>query len=198
VEWRLEGLDLIRPDREWMDLENQPGFHERSQMIADLVNVVFELRPDALTLTDIGCGDGALLAKLGLGPRAWGYELGIGDVMHAKSRGVAVMQKDILHDTLDYGDVLIVSEVLEHLDNPVSFLTRLPSDRILIASSPSRETGNWHNSIHTWAWDLDGYADMVKRGGWRVVFQMDCDGGTNVFNGVFGEQRFQAVVAMQP
>jgi SAM-dependent methyltransferase len=197
VEWRLEGLDDIRADRGWMDLENQPGFRERSQMIADLVTVVFELKPNAWTLTDIGCGDGALLAKLGLGPRAWGYELGAGDVAHARSRGFDVMQKDILHDTLDYGDVLVVSEVLEHLDNPVNFLTQLPRGRVLIASSPSRETGDWHNPIHTWAWDLEGYADVVKRGGWRVIFQMDCDGGTNVFNGVLGEQRFQAIVAVR-
>lgn len=199
----LEGEDDIRPDREWMDLEHQPGFMQRAKMVADLANLVLSLRhsyrPSVTTITDLGCGDGSMMRRLNLnmGQRAWGYELGAGDVAHAQKNGLDVRQIDIVQDwgEIDYGHIIIASEVLEHLDEPVTFLRRLPQ-RTLIASSPSRETGEWHNRIHRWAWDLDGYRDVLSQGGWRVIYQAECDGGDNTFNGITGSQRFQAVIAM--
>lgn len=197
MEWGpLEGLDVTGPDRPWMALEGQPGFRERSQMIADLVKFILSLRPDVKTVTDLGCGDGSLLKMLNLGSLAWGYEIGRGDVAYAQSRGLDVRSRDIIADHLLYGDLIIASEVLEHISDPVEFLRKLPHDRVLVVSSPSRETGEWHNVIHTWAWDLDGYRDVVKRGGWRVLYQAECDGGMNSFSGVTGQQNFQAIVAV--
>jgi trans-aconitate methyltransferase len=194
MEWKLEGLDDIRPDRPWMNLEGQPGFAQRAKLVADLARLVIGVSLVG-TVTELGCGDGSLLARLGRpGGSCWGYELGIGDVDHARSRGLDVMQADILTDQLEYGDLIIASEVLEHFADPVSFLKRLP-DRLLIASSPSMETGAWHNPIHSWAWDLDGYRELLERSGWRVLYQADCDGGTNTFGGVTGPQRFQALAA---
>ncbi len=80
------------------------------------------------------------------------------------------------------------------LRDPVAFLRALP-DRLLIASSPSAETGTWHNPVHSWAWDLSGFRDLLTRSGWRVLYQAEADGGTNTFGGVVGVQRFQCAVA---
>lgn len=195
----LEGKDDIRPDREWMDLEHQPGFAQRAKMVTDLVELVRAIRSGATTVCDLGCGDGALLRWLKLGKNAWGYELGRGDVEYGRSRGTDVIHADIVEDWagLTYGDVIIASEVLEHITDPVTFLSRLPRDPVLIVSSPSRESGVWHNPIHTWAWDLAGYRDVVERGGWVPVYQVECDGGENTFNGITGKQCFQAIVAVR-
>jgi hypothetical protein len=197
MEWGpLEGLDDARPGRPWMMLESQPGFQQRAHMMCGLVRLVLALRPDVCTVTDLGCGDGSMLARLGLGKQAWGYELGGGDVTHARGAGLDVRAANILTDELTYGDLLIASEVLEHLADPVKFLERLPRGRLLIASSPSRETGTWHNAIHTWAWDLEGYRDVINRASWRVIYQVECDGGDNSFGGVTGRQCFQGVIAV--
>lgn len=198
MEWKLEGLDDIRPDRPWMNLERQPGFAQRAKLVADLARLVCELRPDIASVSDLGCGDGSLLNRMPAYLERWGYELGASDVGHAVDRlGLDVRQADILRSPLEYGDLIVASEVLEHLADPVGFLKGLPdeADAHLIASSPSAETGEWHNSIHSWAWDLDGYRDLLERGGWRVLYQAECDGGFNTFGGVTWPQRFQAIVA---
>lgn len=200
-EWRLPGGEIISCDRPWMDLENQPGFRQRSYMVADLARLVVALRPGVTTtVTDLGCGDGSLLAMLDLPPhvRAWGYEIGAGDVTHGRSRKLDVRQADILTGPLDYGGLLICSEVLEHIADPAGFLKGLPDGRVLIASSPSAEHAGWFNPIHSWAWDLNGYRDLLEGAGWRVLYHAEVHGGDNEFGGVRGTQRFQAVVAVRP
>jgi hypothetical protein len=200
MEWKLPGADDIRPDRPWMRLEGQPGFRQRAKMVADLVHLVAEVSPAVVAVTELGCGDGSLLGRFDLQSfvKRWGYEIGAGDVERACSRGLDVRQADILSDPLEYGDLLVVSEVLEHLADPVKFLMALPlEDGFLIASSPSEETGDWHNPIHSWAWDAGGYRELLERGGWRVLYQAECGGGFNTFGGVTRPQRFQACVAVR-
>jgi hypothetical protein len=210
MEWKL--FDTVPPeplaaiaDRPWMRLEGQPGFTQRAAMVAGLVSLMLAAGDQITSLTDLGCGDGSLLAAIGQQPGVvmWGYEIGAGDVAHARSRGLEVRRADILADKLDYGDLIIASEVLEHLADPEGFLKGLPQaprrqyapGQFLLTSSPSLETGDWHNPIHAWAWDTEGYRDLLERSGWRVLYQAECDGGLNTFGGVTGPQRFQAIVA---
>ena len=120
-----------------MQLGGQPGFPQRAGMVTALASLVIALAPAITAVTDLGCGDGSMLARLDLPPyiKGWGYELGAGDVEHARSRGLDVRQADILAEPLEYGDLIIASEVLEHLEDPASFLKALPpdglSDRLL-------------------------------------------------------------------
>jgi hypothetical protein len=194
AEWKLAGDEQRGRDRPWMDLAHQPGFAQRAAMVTGLVALVVQFT-GALTVTDLGCGDGEMLAMLPPGLIAWGYEIGSGDVRAAQARGLDVWQADIIADpSLEYGRILIVSEVLEHLDDPAGFLDALPDDCILIASSPAAETGDWHNPVHSWAWDAAGYRALIESAGWRVLYQAECDGGLNTFDGVIGQQRFQAAV----
>lgn len=199
MEWKLFGEVPAEPlhtliDRPWMDLKGQPGFGQRARMVADLVRLCAALGGHA-TVTDLGCGDGSLLAMMPPHLTCWGYEIGAGDVAHAQAHGRDVRRANIITDapTLDYGDVIIASEVLEHLADPSGFLKGLP-DRLLIASSPSAETGDWHNPIHSWAWDPAGYKALLQRSGYHVFYQAEVSGGTNCFGGVTGPQRFQAIV----
>ena len=201
TEWKLfretpPETPVMLAGRGWMRLEGQPGFAERAGQVAGLAALAAALKPGVATVTELGCGDGALLARMPSWLTGWGYELGAGDVKMARSRGLDVRQADILADDLEYGDLLIVSEVLEHLADPHKFLLSLP-DRLLIASSPSGETGDWHNPVHAWAWDTDGFRALLGDAGWRVLYQCEFDGGWNSFSGIEGRQRFQAAVAVR-
>ncbi len=201
MEWRLFGDVPPEPPqmlatRGWMDLENQPGFAQRADMVARLVLLASGLRPGIRSVTDLGCGDGSLLTRLPSHLTVWGYEIGPGDVAAGVARNLDVRHADILRDSLDYGDLLVASEVLEHLADPRAFLKALPA-RPLVVSSPSAETGEWHNPIHSWAWDLPGYRDLMETSGWRVLYQTECNGGRNSFGGAEKPQWFQAIIAVR-
>ncbi len=40
---------------------------------------------------------------------------------------------------------------------------------ISIASSPWTENIDDHYGYHTWAWDVEGYANMLESNGWKVI-----------------------------
>lgn len=184
--------------RPWMNLRGQPGFQARADAVVDVVDLAFSLYPSAQTVTELGAGDGSLLAALRVpNGRRWGYEIGRGDVAYAFQRGLHVYQADILRDELNYGDVLVVSEVLEHLADPDGFLRQLPPGRPVVASSPSLETVEWHNEIHAWAWDVEGYRELFCRNGYAVGHHGEIDGGRNVFACVEGPQNFQVLLAVR-
>lgn len=203
TEWRLYGREEPRysqveffKEHPWVPPENQAGHTERIRMVADLVRkVVAEHGPT--TISDLGCGDGSLLYALrDLLVRMWGYDAGRENVRVAREKGLDVGERNILRDRLEYGSLVTCCEVVEHLAQPREFLRCLPSGvEMLIISSPSAETGDWHYGEHAWAWDLDGYAALVRDAGWRVVEHVECAGGVNHHGGVAGEQRFQAIFA---
>lgn len=202
MQWKLyeteppEAIDYLR-NRNWMNLRNQPGFLQRADEVVRLVELAFKIYPDSSTITDLGCGDGSLLAMIRLpNDRKWGYEIGRADVQHAFVRGLDVRTADILVDRLNYGDVLVASEVLEHLADPDSFLKNLPP-RPVVFSSPSAETDVWHNEIHAWAWDYEGYGELMRRNGYEIIVHSETYGGMNTFAGVTEHQSFQAVLAVK-
>ncbi len=179
----------------WVPPENQAGHAQRQVMVGEIVRDLVAERAIG-TLTDLGCGDGTLLAALAdLPVRAWGYDLGAGNLLRAAQLGVDARQGDLLTGSLEYGDLLIASEVIEHLADPETFLRGLPACTALVLSSPSAETAEWHYEHHAWAWDLDGYAALAQRSGWQILRQEECDGGVNWHGGVTRPQRFQALVA---
>lgn len=153
----------------WVPGELQPGYDERLQMVADMVRTI-----DVWTVTDLGAGDGTLLRRILFGEPAlscWGYDLGEDNRQRAAQHGIDVRQGDILAlDTLELGDLIVCTEVVEHLVDPHRFLRELAThaDHIVV-SSPSTETDLDHYEHHAWAWDHDGYATLLEQAGWRVV-----------------------------
>jgi hypothetical protein len=178
----------------WVPPEHQLGHAQRTEMVAQLVfSVVDKYRP--ASVSDLGCGDGSLLARIsGIGSRIWGYDAGIENVRVAQAKGLDVRRADLLGAGIEYGELITCSEVIEHMARPHEFVASLPG-HLLILSSPSAETGDWHYYDHTWAWDLEGYAALVEGAGWRVTEQRECDGEVNHHNGVTRPQRFQAIFA---
>lgn len=208
TEWRLfeEGAVPVFTTQEffaahpWISPAHQIGHAERMQMVLQAYRDLSHARATE-ALTDLGCGDGSFLELLrasGEMPpvRAWGYDAGTGNVEVARQKGLDVRQANILTDELEYGDIITVTEVIEHLLDPHTFLRSLPS-KYLIATSPSAETDEWHYEHHAWAWDIDGYSKLLHDAGWMELRHYECfskqmyDHGT----GFFQPLRFQAIVA---
>jgi 2-polyprenyl-3-methyl-5-hydroxy-6-metoxy-1,4-benzoquinol methylase len=125
------------------------------------------------TVSDLGAGDGGFLSTLrDLPVTGWGYDLQPSNIEGAAERGVDVRYGDFVAGPVDHGDLTVCTEVLEHLLDPHALVAAIPSP-VLIASSPVNETAAAHYAFHLWAWDRDGYADLLTAGGYQIVEHVD-------------------------
>ena len=95
----------------------------------DLAIIAAQIAPGARVL-DIGCGDGALMAALGVrGVDARGMELDGACVERCVARGLSVMQGDADRDLADYGDgafdYAILSQALQTMHRPADVVEQL-------------------------------------------------------------------------
>lgn len=136
---------------------------------------------DLGTIVDLGAGDGALLSLL---PpeiheqnRAWGYDIIEHDITYAKTvRDVDVRPANVREaleaGELELGEVVVLTEVLEHMADPHGFLDLLAHEaqvRYVVASSPYGETAERHEWNHAWCWDEQGYQAMFTAAGFDTV-----------------------------
>lgn len=177
MEWKLfngDHSEFVTPewysDREAAHHLEEYGHSERLAKAAEFVKIARRMY-GANTVSDLGCGDGGLLSLLR--PEevtAWGYDLSPNNVNYAQGvRGVDAKLTDFSKDAqIEYGDITIMTEVLEHVINPHEILASIPS-KFVVVSSPYGETGDAHYEFHLWAWDLEGYAEMVKGAGFDIL-----------------------------
>jgi hypothetical protein len=122
------------------------------------------------TLVDLGAGDGGLLSLLGPAMRGWGYDLAPANVEAAKGRGVDVRQGDVVEGPVEWGQIAVATEMLEHLVDPHAFVRTIAANvKALVCSSPWNERPGAAYEFHTWAWDFDGYRALVEQAGLEVV-----------------------------
>jgi hypothetical protein len=183
-EWRLfpEGTvpEYTRPDwyagREAAPHLEQVGHRDRLLQTAGFVaQAAFSLRVD--TVVDLGSGDGGLLSLLGPSLTAWGYDLTPANVEAAKERGVDVRYGDVVDGDIEWGQVAVCTEMLEHLIDPHAFVRRIAGHvQALVCSSPHDEWAGHAYEFHTWAWDLVGYRALLEQGGFKVLRQRKVHG----------------------
>lgn len=129
----------------------------------------------AVTLSDLGCGDGGLLQLLRGVVRltAWGYDFQPSNEAGWKERGIRAELADVFGEDrslVSLGDISVTTEVLEHLADPHDAVRWIGQhSRYLVASSPWNETPESHDECHAWAWDHDGYRALIEQGGFEVV-----------------------------
>jgi SAM-dependent methyltransferase len=138
------------------------------------------------TVVDLGAGDGGLLSLLGPAFTAHGYDLMPENIRAAKERGVDVRFGDVLEDNIEWADIAVCTDMLEHLVDPHRFLRSLPDRvKVLVCSSPRDERPGAAYEFHTWAWDMDGYRALVEQAGFTVQRHRPVD-------------RFQVILAVRP
>lgn len=150
-------------------------------------------RPLPVRVSDLGCGDGGLLSLLRDVPDvdAWGYDFAPANAAGWTERGVQAEALDVFgtdRDRVRLGNIVVMTEVLEHVADPhevVRWVAANPGTEYLVASSPWPETPANHDECHAWAWDLNGYRDLIEQGGFRVLRQEQ-------------EGWFQVVLAWRP
>lgn len=147
----------------------QSGHRPRLHAAAKFVETVWT--PD-MTVVDLGAGDGGLLSLLEGIPvdRKWGYDLTPANINGALGRGQNVILGDCVDGIIEWGDIAIATEMIEHLLDPHTFIRRVAKhSQFLVASSPWTETRNAHYEFHTWAWDVGGYANLIESNGWSIL-----------------------------
>lgn len=129
------------------------------------------------SIVDLGAGDGgtlSLLEVLRLPPndvQMWGYDLMQVNVDYAKTvRNVDIRCLDFVDEPIDWAELTIITECLEHLENPHGMVRRIGTySKAIIASSPASETVESHDECHAWVWDTEGYASLIREGGFEII-----------------------------
>lgn len=187
TEYRLPGWGTVNTfefheHRERAPHLEQPDHAHRLYAARDLLrHAVAELtdsgKPtldEQITVTDLGCGDGGFLSLIRddfLPVEAWGYDFAPANQAGWFERGIVAYPHDWTDHTLGVGDIVILTEVLEHLKDPhgeLRWLLETPAQYV-VASSPAYETLESAVDCHAWAWDFPGYEDLFKNNGWTIL-----------------------------
>lgn len=116
---------------------------------------------ETMLVADLMCGDGKIARHLGLTPL-------LGDI--APGHAITGPIEDTVND-LPEVDLFVLSEALEHLDNPAMVLSgiRSKSQRLLVTTPIEAWFDLWENPEHYWAWDRQGVEQLLGSAGWGVV-----------------------------
>lgn len=201
--WKLFGNDVAyvstktfhahRPRARHLE---QPLHQGRLERAASFVGIAareyFAKHDQGAAVADLGCGDGGLLSLIQHAEHvreAWGYDFAPANAAGWVERGVSASALDVFgqeRDAVRLGDITVVTEVLEHLTDPYGAVSWIAeAAEWLVCSSPWDEDDRWHDECHAWAWDMDGYRELVQQAGFEIVRHEKAD-------------RFQVVLARKP
>lgn len=151
-----------------------PDHVERVKASADLIE---KYRSRIRSAADLSCGDGALLNMISRHlTRAVLGDLNGVPVSAAVSCRAPVLETVggvLLPDSLAHlepVDLFILSETLEHVDDPDELLLRIGDvARYLFVSTPVEEHEEAGNPEHYWSWGTGDVYDMLVDAGWEPL-----------------------------
>lgn len=166
MEWRLQASGHpstfeYHEHRERVDHLSQSWQSTRIYAAAKMARSV---KPK--TIVDLGCGDGGYLSVIQeYGYECWGYDFQPSNAEGWRERGVTAELRDVFNnrDVPRWGELANCTEVLEHLDDPhgaVEWIAR--NAHYFVASSPVDERPGGEPDCHIYAWDFDGYEDLLR------------------------------------
>src|SRR6185436_14252089 len=94
---------------------HRPRLERAAEFVRDAISM------GAQTASDLGCGDGGLLSVIQGDLEAWGYDFCPANTAGWAERGVSAEFADVFgedQDRVKFGDLTVVTEVLEHLADP--------------------------------------------------------------------------------
>jgi hypothetical protein len=113
-------------------------------------------RTAARTVADLSCGDGAIV---GQSRHPW-QARHLGDYVTTGPIETAL-------DSLPPVDVFVLSETLEHVEDPDRLLARIRERaRHLLLTTPHGEMDD-SNPEHYWGWEADDLRPMLHAAGWK-------------------------------
>lgn len=135
---------------------------DHRQRIAATIAFANDTFPDPTSIADLSCGDAAIPSgyrkAAGLDPSA----VILGDFVEGNEYHGMIEATVTQIPTVD---VFILSETLEHVDDPDALLAAIRGKaRRLILSTPLDET--LPNAEHYWAWAGDDLYQMLVAAGW--------------------------------
>lgn len=171
----------LRLDRQQIvDYSNHPysAFQEDHRYRILVTAGLIAARQDVKTIFDPAVGDGAVL-KTAHALRRFNMAY-VGDVSPHNIDGVsfpfpaAGMIGDVvvtLNNLPEQVDMVVMTELLEHLDDPdLALVEARRHSRLLIASSPFVHEGDLdENPEHLWQFDKEGYRRMLEDAGWETI-----------------------------
>jgi SAM-dependent methyltransferase len=183
TEWKLFHGDVaevstpqFHQHRERAAHLEEPEHRPRLARAAEFIFTAANVARAPITVSDLGCGDGGLLSLIGGNPNitaAWGYDFAPANSAGWPERGVRAEHLDVFgvdRDRVQFGTVTAVTEVLEHLTDPHGVVQWIGShSRFIVASSPWDEHPGRHDECHAWAFDVQGYRDLIGLGGYRIL-----------------------------
>lgn len=156
--------------------DSWPDHVERVKASADMIE---RYAGQIRTAADLSCGDGALLNMISrrLTRAVLGDLNGVPTSAVTGCRaqvletiGTAALPDSLKH--LEPVDLFILSETLEHMDNPDALLARLIGvSRYLFLSTPVSESVDSGNLEHYWSWGITDVYDMLHAAGWEPLDQ---------------------------
>lgn len=161
----------LRPapnEMEMMLLYPRPHVHTRWAdhiiRVDETTRMAAQLLPHGGTVADLSCGDATIAhsleashgARLILGDYAPGYPI--------QGR----IEETVFH--VEHADLWVLSETLEHLDDPerVLGLIRERADRLVLSTPDGEPGGIKPNAEHIWSWSCHDVAEMLERTGWTA------------------------------
>lgn len=151
-----------------------PDHVERVKASADMIERYADWVHSA---ADLSCGDGALLNLIShrLERAVLGDLNGVpvSAAVSCRARvletiGAAALPDSLTH--LEPVDLFILSETLEHLDDPDDLLARLTGHaRHLFLSTPLEEPADSGNREHYWSWGQGDVHTMLQAAGWEPL-----------------------------
>lgn len=161
-------------DRERAPHLEDPIHRPRLEKAAEFVRVAAAPIHGPSSVSDLGCGDGGLLSLVqGFVDEAWGYDFAPANAAGWPERGVKAEQLDVFgvdRDRVRFGTITVVTEVLEHLADPFGSVRWIgENSRFIVASSPWNESPMGHDECHAWAFDPEGYAGLIRQGGYHIL-----------------------------
>lgn len=132
--------------------------------IAATIEFALRTFPDPTSVADLSCGDAAIASGYASPTGLTSASIHLGDFVEGYEH------QGMIQDTITkipHVDVFILSETLEHIDDPTGLLSAIrgKADR-LILSTPQDET--LENAEHYWAWGLDDIYGLLADTGWTA------------------------------
>lgn len=161
---------------------HRPRLERAMHLVGDAIDVLTVDDVRLITVSDLGCGDGGLLQLLKShvpNALAYGYDFQPSNLNGWAERGVDGRFVDVfgggpwlINPDVALGEVVVATEVLEHLTWPHAVLrevVRRGLTRYVVASSPWTEHAGSHDACHAWAWDHAGYHELFTGAGLTVI-----------------------------